>query len=44
MGKQIESLRHEEATAAGLKIAQMIEALNEVQGTLGHTLFKYFIC
>ena len=32
MGKQIDSLRHEEATAAGRKIAQMIEALNEVQG------------
>lgn len=32
MGKQIDSLKHEEASAAGRKIAQMIEALNEVQG------------
>ncbi|KAE8748690.1 hypothetical protein FOCC_FOCC004493 [Frankliniella occidentalis] len=31
MGKQIDSLKHEEATSAGRKIAQMIEALNEVQ-------------
>lgn len=31
MQKQIDSLKHEEATASGRKIAQMIEALNEVQ-------------
>lgn len=33
MGKQIDLLKHEEATS-GRKVAQMIEALNEVQGQL----------
>lgn len=31
MGKQIDLLKHEEATSTGRKVAQMIEALNEVQ-------------
>lgn len=32
IGKQIDSLNHEETTAAGRKIVQLIRALEEVQG------------
>lgn len=32
IGKQIDLLNHEETTAAGRKIVQLIQALQEVQG------------
>jgi hypothetical protein len=32
MGRQIDSLKHEDATASGRKIVQLIQALQEVQG------------
>jgi hypothetical protein len=32
MGKQIDSLNHEDTTASGRKIVQLIQALQEVQG------------
>jgi WASH complex subunit strumpellin len=32
MGKQIASLKHEDATASGRKVVQLIQALQEVQG------------
>jgi len=35
MGKEIDSLKHEDATASGRKIVQLIQALQEVQGTTG---------
>jgi hypothetical protein len=35
MGKEIDSLKHEDATASGRKIVQLIQALQEVQGKTG---------
>jgi hypothetical protein len=34
MAKQIDSLKHEDATASGRKIVQLIQALQEVQGKI----------
>jgi hypothetical protein len=34
MGKQIDSLKHEDATVSGRKIVQLIQALQEVQGKI----------
>jgi hypothetical protein len=34
MGKQIDSLKHEESTVAGRKMVQLIQALQEVQGKI----------
>lgn len=40
IGKQIDSLNHEESTASGRKIVHLIQALQEVQGNFGLCLFK----
>jgi hypothetical protein len=34
MAKQIDSLKHEDATVSGRKIVQLIQALQEVQGKI----------